>query len=59
VASKMLGHHIFTKQTGPEGKPCNVVRAPLYLSHHHPPRHSHHTCPRQKGVSGRAIVHPP
>ncbi|ELR25551.1 succinylcoa synthetase beta chain, putative [Acanthamoeba castellanii str. Neff] len=25
VASKMLGHHIFTKQTGPEGKPCNVV----------------------------------
>lgn len=41
MASKMLGHHIFTKQTGPEGKPCNVVRAPLYLS---PPRadtHSH------------------
>jgi len=25
VASKMLGYKIFTKQTGPEGKPCKVV----------------------------------
>jgi succinyl-CoA synthetase beta subunit len=25
TADKMLGHRIFTKQTGPEGKPCNVV----------------------------------
>jgi succinyl-CoA synthetase beta subunit len=25
VASKMLGHKIYTKQTGAEGKPCNVI----------------------------------
>lgn len=25
ISKKMIGHKIFTKQTGPEGKPCNLV----------------------------------